>query len=187
MDFPGGAAAKRLVLESLGWLLVVAGIAALILPGPGLLMLFGGMLLLAQQYEWAERRLEPIRLRALKGAAESVETWPRILLSVLAAIWVIGCGIVWTIRPAAPDWWPAAERWWLFGGAGTGITLIASGVLALVLIAYSYRRFRGKPDAVEELEHELEEAVEELEEERERRHAEHQPEHLHGRKRRGDD
>ena len=47
------------MLESIGWLLIVAGIAALILPGPGLLMLFAGLVLLSQQYEWAERRVEP--------------------------------------------------------------------------------------------------------------------------------
>ena len=33
------AAAKRVALEVVGWTLVVAGIAALVLPGPGLLML----------------------------------------------------------------------------------------------------------------------------------------------------
>ena len=34
---------KALALEVVGWILVVAGIAALILPGPGLLMLFAGL------------------------------------------------------------------------------------------------------------------------------------------------
>lgn len=75
------AATKRIALEILGWLLVLAGIAALVLPGPGLLMLFGGLAILSQQYEWAERRLDPIKFRALRGAAEGVETWPRIILS----------------------------------------------------------------------------------------------------------
>ena len=74
-------AAKRITLEVVGWLLVVAGIAALVLPGPGLLMLFGGLAVLSQQYEWAEKRVAPIERRAKTGAAESVETWPRIILS----------------------------------------------------------------------------------------------------------
>ena len=74
-------AAKRVVLETLGWLLVVAGIAALVLPGPGLLMLFAGLALLSQQYEWAERRVEPIKEKALKAADEGVETPLRITLS----------------------------------------------------------------------------------------------------------
>src|SRR3954468_15178065 len=96
---------KRLVLETLGWLLVVAGIAALVLPGPGLLMLFAGLLLLAREYEWARRRLEPVRLRALRGAADSVQTWPRILLSALLAIALMVLGVVWAVRPGAPEWW----------------------------------------------------------------------------------
>lgn len=167
MDMPA-AAMKRLVLESLGWLLVVAGVAALVLPGPGLLMIFGGIALLAPHYDWAERRLEPIRLRALRGAAEGVETWPRIVLSLLAALWVIGLGVVWMLQPAAPGWWPVAERWWLFGGAWTGLTLVLSGILALVLIGYSYRRFHGRPAAVADLEHELADAVEDLKHDAER-------------------
>jgi hypothetical protein len=154
------AGAKRVVLETLGWLLVVAGIAALILPGPGLLMLFGGLLLLSQQYEWAERRVEPVRLRALRGAADSVQTWPRILLSVAAALVIVGVGVLWMIQPPAPSWWPLEASYWLLGGAWTGVTLEVSGLLALALIVYSYRRFHGHPEAREELEHEIEEADE---------------------------
>ena len=82
MKAPGGSAARRLVLETIGWVLVVAGIAALVLPGPGLLAIFAGLALLSQQYEWAERRLEPVKEKALEAAQDSVETWPRIVLSV---------------------------------------------------------------------------------------------------------
>ncbi|MDP3892270.1 PGPGW domain-containing protein, partial [Nocardioides sp.] len=74
--------AKRIGVEAVGWVLVVVGIAALVLPGPGLLMIFGGLAILSQQYEWAERRLDPIKYRALKGAAESVETYPRLCASL---------------------------------------------------------------------------------------------------------
>jgi len=141
-------AAKRVTLEIVGWTLVLAGIAALVLPGPGLLLLFGGLAVLSQQYDWAERRVAPIERRALKGAAESVETWPRIVLSSLFALGLIACGVLWIMSPPMPDWWPVSETFWLPGGLPTGITQIASGILALVLIVYSYRRFHGKPDAV---------------------------------------
>jgi hypothetical protein len=124
--------------------LVVAGIAALVLPGPGLLMLFAGMALLATQYEWAERRLEPIREAALKTAADGVKTWPRIIFSVLLALGIIAVGFGWGIHPTAPSWWPLADKWWLIGGWGTGGTLIASGVIALAMIAYSFHKFRNK-------------------------------------------
>jgi uncharacterized protein (TIGR02611 family) len=139
----GGAALKRLVLETLGWVLVVVGIAALVLPGPGLLAIFAGVALLSQQYEWAERRLDPIKERALKAAAEGVETWPRIVFSVLVAVVLIACGVLWIWNPPAPEWWPVDDSWWLVGGAATGATQIGSGIIALALICYSIRRFRG--------------------------------------------
>jgi uncharacterized protein (TIGR02611 family) len=154
-------AAKRLALEVVGWTLVVAGIAALVLPGPGLLMLFGGLAVLSQQYEWAERRLAPIKYRALKGAAESVETWPRIVMSVGGVILLVLAGILWAVGPEVPEWWPVDERWWLPGGLATAITQLASAVIAMALIVYSYRRFHGNPDAVAELEEEIVEADEE--------------------------
>ncbi len=135
-------AAKRLVLETLGWILVVGGIAALVLPGPGLLGLFAGLALLSQQYEWAERRVEPIKERALKAAEEGVETRLRITLSVLAALILMACGVLWIWSPPAPGWWPMDEAWWLLGGIGTGITQIASGLIAIAMIGYSYKRFR---------------------------------------------
>ena len=149
---------KRLVLETLGWLLVVAGIAALVLPGPGLLMLFGGLVLLSREYEWARRRLEPVRLRALRGAADSVQTWPRILLSSLLAIALVVLGVVWTVHPRAPEWWPLEASYWLLGGSWTGVTLVISGLLAFALLVYSYRRFHGHPEAMSELEGEIDEA-----------------------------
>lgn len=138
----GRAAAKRLVLETLGWLLVVGGIAALVLPGPGLLMLFAGLALLSQQYEWAARRVEPVKERALRTAADGVETWPRIIGSVLGCLLLMALGVLWTWNPEPPGWWPASESWWLPGGAATGITQVLSALVALAMIVYSYRRFR---------------------------------------------
>ena len=153
MRFPGGRAAKRAVLEGLGWLLVVVGVAALVLPGPGLLTLFAGLALLSQQYRWAERRVEPVKRRALKGAAEGVETWPRILASALGVLVLLGCGVLWVWSPPVPPWWPFPDSLWLPGGLWTGVTQVASALIAAALIVYSYRRFHGKPQAVTALEH----------------------------------
>lgn len=143
----GKAAAKRIVLETLGWVLVLAGIAALVLPGPGLLGIFAGLVLLSQQYEWAERRLEPVKEKALQAAAESVETWPRILASLAAALVLMGLGVVWIWQPPAPGWWTLNEDWWLLGGWATGVTQIASGLIAVGMIVYSYQRFRATENA----------------------------------------
>ena len=148
MKAPGAKVVRRVVLETTGWVLVVGGIAALVLPGPGVLMIFAGLVILSQEYEWAERRLEPIKNKALRGAAESVETWPRIALSATGAVLLMACGVLWTWGPEAPSWWPLSEGWWLPGGTATGITQLASGVIALGLMFYSYRRFRVRAEPV---------------------------------------
>lgn len=136
------SAGKRIALETLGWVLVLVGIAALVLPGPGLLSLFAGLALLSQQYAWAERRVEPVKQKALQAAEEGVETNLRIALSLLGVAVLIGCGVLWIWNPPAPGWWPVDEAWWLLGGLGTGVTQVASGLIALAMIVYSYRRFR---------------------------------------------
>ncbi len=134
--------AKRVAVEGLGWVLVLVGIAALVLPGPGLLALFAGVALLATQYEWAERRLEPVKSAALRAAADSVKTWPRILASFAGVCWLIALGAYWGISPPSPSWWPVGDRWWLMGGWGTGATLIGSGIIAGAMVVYSYLNFR---------------------------------------------
>ena len=144
-------AAKRIVLETLGWVLLLLGVAAIFLPGPGLLGIFAGLALLSQQYDWAERRVEPVRLRAMLGAAEGVETWPRVIASCLGALVLAACGVFWIIKPPAPEWWPVSDTWWLPGGIWTGVTQVASAVIAVGLIAYSYRRFHGHPEKAQEL------------------------------------
>lgn len=137
------AFAKRIGVEVLGWGLVLLGLAALILPGPGLILLALGLVVLATQYEWAERRLEPVKARAVKTASDGVETWPRIFLSTLGALGIMAVGVVWGTSPDVPSWWPVDESWWLPGGWGTGSSLIVSGLIALGLVVYSYLNFRG--------------------------------------------
>ena len=146
-------AAKKFAVVTVGWLLLLVGIAAMPLPGPGLLITFGAVAILATQYEWAERRLEPVKQAALRGAADSVKSWPRICLSVFGVIWLIGFGILWFVHPPAPSWWPIDDHWWLFGGWGTGSTLIFSGIVAGALLVYSYRNFREIREEQTQAEH----------------------------------
>lgn len=143
---------RRIALEVVGWTLVVVGLAALVLPGPGLLALFAGLAVLSQQYEWAERRLRPVEVMALKSAAEGVQTWPRIIASCCGALAIGAVGIVWGIGLDVPGWWPIDDKWWLPGGWATAATLIASSLMALGFIVYSYRRFHGVEDPLGEAE-----------------------------------
>ena len=143
------ATAKRLGLETLGWVVLVAGLLALVLPGPGLLLTFSGLAILSTQYRWARRMMHPVRVRAWRGAAEGVQTIPRILLSSLAALSLLAIGVLWLVQPAAPSWWPLRADWWLFGGISVGVTLTVSAVIALSLLVFAVLRFYRKPHAVE--------------------------------------
>ena len=137
---------KRVLLETAGWLLVLVGIAAIPLPGPGLLLLFAGLAVLSQQYTWAEKRVRPVERAAMKAASDSVQTWPRIILSLAGVAWLAGIGVLWILQPDSPEWWPVDDKWWLFGGSWTGITLAASSLIALGILVYSFIKFRGADD-----------------------------------------
>ena len=145
-------AIKRVGLEVVGWLLVVGGIAGLILPGPGLLMIAGGLVLLSQQYEWAERRVEPIKREAMRGAANSVETWPRIVATFLMAVLIAAAGVLWWTQPAVPGWWPVRDSLWLPGGKATSISQFLSAIIVVVLLVWSYRKFHGRSEEIERIE-----------------------------------
>ncbi len=127
-----------------GWLLVVLGGAALVLPGPGLLLLLAGLVVLSQEYEWAERRVEPVRQKAYTVARSSVSSNLRILASALASLAIVAVGIVWWLDPEIPEIGPVGPDLPL-GGWSTGSGIVISGLAALALVVYSVRRFRGNP------------------------------------------
>lgn len=141
-------AAKRLVLEILGWTVLVLGVLALFLPGPGLLLTFAGLAILSTQYTWARRVVQPVKVKAWRGAAEGVATVLRIVLSASATLLVTATGVLWLLHPPAPRWWPLREEWWLYGGDAVGYTLIGSSLLGFGLLAFAVHRFHHKPLAI---------------------------------------
>lgn len=126
-----------------GWVLVVAGVAALVLPGPGLLLLLAGLVLLSQNYEWAARRVDPVKAKAFGLAKAGVSSIPRILLSAVGAAALIAAGVFWWTDPRIPVIGPIGPDLPL-GGWGTGMSLTLSGLVAGGLLVYSLRRWRGE-------------------------------------------
>lgn len=151
MSFPGGHTVKRVVLEVVGWLLVLVGVAAMVLPGPGLLALTAGLVVLSQRYAWAERRLAPVKRHALREAARSVSGPVPLAVTLTGVAVLAACGVLWLVAPPRPDWWSLPASWWLPGGIWTAVTQFGSAAIALGLMIYSWRRFHGNPEAVEAL------------------------------------
>jgi hypothetical protein len=131
---------RKTAITILGWVLVLAGVTALVLPGPGLLLLLAGLVVLSQEYEWAERRVEPVKKRAFDVAQAGVASYPRIALSTLGALALIAAGVVWWMNPEIPEIGPIGPHL-PFGGWATGSTLILSGLIALGLLIYSVKRW----------------------------------------------
>lgn len=50
--------ARKWLLVALGWTIVVAGVALLPLPGPGMLIVGAGLYLLSRESAWVRKRLE---------------------------------------------------------------------------------------------------------------------------------
>ena len=57
-----------------GFALIVAGIFMLVLPGPGIITIIGGLALLAQDIAWAGRLRDWVRERFARFTDESSET-----------------------------------------------------------------------------------------------------------------
>jgi len=107
------------------------------------MMLLAGLVVLSQEYEWAERRLKPVRIKAFTTAAAGVQTWPRVVASAFGGAVLVGLGVVWTLDPQIPEFWIVGPDL-PFGGVATGLTLVLSGVIVWGLLVYSVGHFRGR-------------------------------------------
>ena len=120
---------KRVACAVAGGLLVIVGIVLLVLPGPGLLLVLAGLLVLAHGFPAVERFVDPVQERAMRAAEESVSSPLRIAFSVGTGLVLSAAGVVWGLRPTLP-----------LGGWATGASLILSGIILLVLLVVSHRR-----------------------------------------------
>lgn len=62
-----GRSSKRIAVLVLGAALVAGGVALLVLPGPGLLVIVAGLAVLATEFAWAEAMLEGAKQQASKA------------------------------------------------------------------------------------------------------------------------
>ena len=124
---------KRLTIAIAGGVVLLVGVALLVLPGPGLLLVLAGLLILASEFPALEKHVDPVRDRAMKAAEDSVASPLRIAGSVLAGLGLFAAGIVWGLVPGLP-----------LGGWSTGSSLILSGIILFALLIWSYRRVQAR-------------------------------------------
>jgi hypothetical protein len=123
---------RRTALGALGAVLLLLGVALLVLPGPGLLLVFAGVVLLARAVPALDRFVAPVRIRAMRAAEESVSSGWRIAGSVLVGLFLLAAGVAWGLVSELP-----------YSGWATGGSLIVSGFVLFALLGWSHRRVRA--------------------------------------------
>jgi len=86
--------AKRLLVFILGVAVLAAGVAMLALPGPGVVVIIVGLVILATEFTWAERMLDKTTERAAGAATKVTGNKSGQLALAASGVGMIVAGIV---------------------------------------------------------------------------------------------
>jgi len=106
--------AYRIVVGVAGLLVVGFGVLLIPLPGPGWVIVFGGLAIWATEFTWAERLLQFAR-RHVKSWTDWVlrqPLWVRGVVALLTAAFVYGVLVVTLHLAGVPDWMPGWVPLW---------------------------------------------------------------------------
>jgi uncharacterized protein (TIGR02611 family) len=122
---------KRFAVTIVGVALLVLGAAMMVLPGPGILVIVGGLALLATEYVWARRMLKTARAKAEEVQEAAVASPVRTAGTLLFGVALLGLGLamVFLRDVDLPFWSPVT------GGI--------MAVTALILLATTYLTLRA--------------------------------------------
>ena len=106
--------AYRVGVGIVGGLIVAVGIAAIPLPGPGWLIVFAGLFVLATEFLWAERLLEFTKGQVQRWTdwAGRQPVWIRLLIAAATAAFVYGVLVVTLHVTGVPGWAPGWVPLW---------------------------------------------------------------------------
>jgi uncharacterized protein (TIGR02611 family) len=83
----------RTVVLIIGLAIVGAGLVMLVFPGPGWAAIFLGLVVLATEFRWAERLLEPVDRFIRWLARRAMDPKARTQNLILLALFLIACGL----------------------------------------------------------------------------------------------
>lgn len=111
----------------LGLAVMGAGLAMLVLPGPGILVVVIGLAILAREFAWAERTLDRTKARASDATLKLTSNkFGKMVFAVSAASLILGGGV----------------GIMLFDGfAPVGVGAVFAGVCALAVLMPQVRRW----------------------------------------------
>lgn len=124
---------KTTVIALLGGLLTLSGIALLVLPGPGFVLVAAGLAVLATRFSWARKPLDYAKEKAQEGVEEVATNPWRAAGAVLAALVLVALGGVVLAGVDLP-----------FTNAFTAVVLVLSGLFLIGTVVYARRQERSQ-------------------------------------------
>ena len=88
----------RLARMTLGWLLLITGVAMLALPGPGWITIAAALAILSKDFLWAERTLARIAHRIPKGEDGEIHTGVIVFSGLMLVLALAGSGWWYLLR-----------------------------------------------------------------------------------------
>jgi uncharacterized protein (TIGR02611 family) len=129
---------RRAAVTIAGLAITAVGVALIILPGPGFLVIAAGLALLATEYEWARALLRRTRKHAVTAANTATRNVWTTALPVGTAFGMIAIGIAFLVHPSLP-----------FASIGAAVGIMLGGVILLLTTTYAVRLQRLATDAAE--------------------------------------
>ncbi len=120
---------KTVAIAVVGGLLTLAGIGLLVLPGPGFVLVAGGLAVLATRFAWARKPLDYAKDKAQEGVEEVAKSPWRAGGAILAALVLVALGVLALMGVDLP-----------FMNAFTAVVLILSGLFLVGTVVIARRQ-----------------------------------------------
>jgi ABC-type uncharacterized transport system permease subunit len=120
---------KRAVVAVLGTVLTLGGVALLVLPGPGFVLVAVGLSVLATQFAWAARPLDYAKGKARQGVDEVATSRLRAAFAVVCALALLVVGVLAIAGVDLP-----------FVNVVSAVLLVVSGLFLLGTVVYARRQ-----------------------------------------------